>query len=74
MSAKTDKIAGHAKSVAGAIADDKNLEAKGKAQTRLGETEAHIDAAKDKLSDVVDDLSDKVEAVAEKAKGALKDR
>jgi uncharacterized protein YjbJ (UPF0337 family) len=71
MSNESDQVKGHAKSVAGIVTGNKDLQAEGDAETRTAEAAAHIDDAKDKAVDVLDNIKDKLDDAADKAKDAL---
>jgi uncharacterized protein YjbJ (UPF0337 family) len=71
MGAKTDKIQGQAKQVTGIVTGDEDLEARGKADRTVAETEEKIDDAKDRVKDFLDDAVDKVADLAGKAKDKL---
>ena len=71
MSTQSDQVKGHAKSVAGIVTGDKELQAEGDAETRTADAAAHLDDAKDKAVDVLDNIKDKVEDAADKAKETL---
>jgi len=71
MNSQSDQVEGHAKSVAGIVTGNKDLQDKGDAETRTAEAEAHIDDAKDKAAEVVDHIKDKLDDAADKAKDAL---
>ena len=71
MSTQSDKVKGHAKSVAGIVTGNKDLQAEGDAETRTADAAAHLDDAKDKAIDVLDNIKDKIEDAADKAKDAL---
>ena len=71
MNSQSDQVKGHAKSVAGIVTGNKDLQDKGDAETRTAEAEAHIDDAKDKAVEVLDHIKDGVEAVADKAKDSI---
>jgi uncharacterized protein YjbJ (UPF0337 family) len=71
MNSKSDQVKGHAKSVAGIVTGNKDLQDKGDAETRTAEAAAKIDDAKDKAADVVDSIKDKLDDAADKAKDAL---
>ena len=55
MSGLGDKIKGSAKEAAGKVTDDKELQAKGKADKAIGNIKEHAEDAKDKVSDRFDD-------------------
>ena len=71
MSTQSDQVKGHAKSVAGIVTGNKNLQDKGDTETRTADTAAHIDDAKDKAIEILDDLKDKIDDAADKAKDTL---
>jgi uncharacterized protein YjbJ (UPF0337 family) len=71
MNSKSDQVKGHAKSVAGIVTGDKDLEAKGDAETRTANAAAHVDDAKDKAVELLDQIKGKLDDAAEKAKDAL---
>ena len=72
MSTQSDQVKGHAKSVAGIVTGNKDLQAQGDAETRTADAAAHIDDAKDKAVEVLDSIKDKLDDAAEKAKDALR--
>ena len=53
MTTRTDKVAGHAKEVAGIVTNDKDLEKKGTTQRKTAETQAKVDEAQNRLVRVV---------------------
>ena len=71
MNSQSDQVTGHAKSVAGIVTGNKDLQDKGDAETRTAEAAAHIDDAKDKAAEVVDHIKDTLDDAADKAKDAL---
>jgi len=71
MNTQSDQVKGHAKSVAGIVTGNKDLQDKGDAETRTAEAAGHIDDAKDKVEEVVDKVKDKLDDVADKAKDSL---
>jgi len=71
MSTRSDQITGHAKSVAGLVTGNEELEAKGDKQTKAADAEARIDDVKDKVVDAIDHVTDAVEHVADKAKESI---
>jgi len=72
MSTQSDQVKGHAKSVAGIVTGNKDLQAEGDAETRTADSAAHIDDAKDKAVEVLDSIKDKLDDAADKAKDALR--
>ena len=72
MSTQSDQVKGHAKSVAGIVTGNKDLQAKGDAETRTADAAAHIDDAKDKAVEVLDSIKNKLDDAADKAKDALR--
>ena len=70
MNSQSDQVKGHAKSVAGIVTGNKDLQDKGDAETRTAEAAANIDDAKDKAVDVLDSIKE-VDDAADKAKDAL---
>lgn len=72
MSTQSDQVKGHAKSVAGIVTGNKDLEAEGDAETRTADAAAHIDDAKDKAVEVLDTIKDKLDDAADKATSALR--
>jgi uncharacterized protein YjbJ (UPF0337 family) len=54
MTTRTDKVAGHAKEVAGIVTNDKDLEKKGTTQRKTAETKAAVDDAQNRLVRVID--------------------
>jgi uncharacterized protein YjbJ (UPF0337 family) len=71
MNTQSDQVKGHAKSVAGIVTGNQDLQDKGDAETRSADAAAHIDDAKDKVGEVVDKVKDKLDDAADKAKGTL---
>ena len=71
MNTQSDQVKGHAKSVAGIVTGNKDLQAEGDAETRKADAAAHIDQAKDKVAEVLDSAKDKLDETADKAKDAL---
>jgi uncharacterized protein YjbJ (UPF0337 family) len=71
MNAQSDQVKGHAKSVAGIVTGNQELQDEGAAQTRAGEAAASIDAARDKAADVLDKVKDALDHAADKAKDSL---
>jgi len=71
MNTQSDQVKGHAKSVAGIVTGNKDLQDKGDAETRTAEAAGHIDDAKDKVEEVVDHIKDKLDDAADKAKDTL---
>jgi len=71
MNTQSDQVKGHAKSVAGIVTGNKDLQDKGDAETRTADAAAHIDDAKDKVEEVVDKVKDKLDDAADKAKDTL---
>ena len=74
MGATSDKVQGQAKEVAGIVTGDKDLEAEGKSDRKVGEAEEKVDDVKDRVTDFVDTVKDKAEDVADKAKDRLHDK
>jgi len=72
MSTQSDQVKGHATSVAGIVTGNKDLQAKGDAETRTADAAAHIDDAKDKAVEVLDSIRNKLDDAADKAKDALR--
>ena len=72
MSTQSDQVKGHATSVAGIVTGNKDLQAKGDAETRTADAAAHIDDAKDKAVEVLDSFKNKLDDAADKAKDALR--
>jgi len=72
MSTQSDQVKGHATSVAGIVTGNKDLQAKGDAETRTADAAAHIDDAKDKAVEVLDSIKNKLDDAADKAKDALR--
>jgi len=72
MSTQSDKVKGHAKSGAGIVTGNKDLQAEGDAETRTAEAAAHIDDAEDKANEILDHHKDKVDDAADKAKDTLR--
>lgn len=54
MGGTFDKAKGHAKEAAGDISGDKDLEREGKLDQATGKVKDTVDAAKDKVKDVLD--------------------
>ena len=71
MNTKSDQVEGHAKSVAGIVTGNKDLESDGDSETRKADAQAHVDDAKDKAAEVLDNAKDKLDDVTDKAKDAL---
>lgn len=71
MNTQSDEVKGHAKSVAGIVTGNKDLQAEGDAETRTADTAAHIDDAKDKAVEVIDHIEDRLDDAADKAKDTL---
>ncbi|MDA8435127.1 MAG: CsbD family protein [Actinomycetales bacterium] len=71
MNTQSDQVKGHAKSVAGIVTGNKDLQAEGDAETRTADAAAHIDDAKDKAVEVLDHIKDRLDDAADKAKDAL---
>lgn len=71
MNTQSDQVKGHAKSVAGIVTGNKDLQDEGDAETRTADAAAHIDDVKDKVEAVVDHIKDKLDDVADKAKDTL---
>ena len=71
MNTQSDEVKGHAKSVAGIVTGNKDLQAEGDAETRTAEAAAHIDDAKDKAVEVLHHTKDKLDDAANKAKDTL---
>jgi uncharacterized protein YjbJ (UPF0337 family) len=71
MNTKSDQVEGHAKSAAGIVTGNKDLQDEGDSETRKADMEAHVDHAKDKAGEVLDNAKDKLDDVADKAKDAL---
>lgn len=71
MSTQSDQVKGHAKSVAGVVTGNKDLQAEGEAETRVADAAAHLDDAKDKASDVIDHIKDAIDDAADKTKETL---
>ncbi len=71
MNTQSDQIKGHAKSVAGIVTNNKDMQADGDSETRKADAEAHVDHAKDKAAEVVDHAKDKFNDMADKTKEAL---
>jgi uncharacterized protein YjbJ (UPF0337 family) len=61
MGEKTDKTAGRAKQVVGAVTGDEETKREGERQEDKGKLKGTFDSAVDKAQDVVEDLKDKVE-------------
>ena len=71
MGTESDQVKGHAKSVAGIVTGNKDLQAEGDSETRTADAAAHIDDAKDKAVEVLDHVKDKLDDAADKAKDSL---
>jgi uncharacterized protein YjbJ (UPF0337 family) len=71
MNTQSDQVKGHAKSVAGIVTGNKDLQDKGDSETRTADTASHIDDAKNKVEEVVDDVKDKLDDAADKVKDTL---
>ena len=71
MNSQTDQVKGHAKSVAGIVTGNKDMQAEGDSETRTAEAAGHIDDAKDKVEEVLDHIKDKLDDAADKAKDSL---
>ena len=71
MSGQSDQVKGHLKETAGIITGDKDLEAEGKSDRKIGKAETQVEHAKDKVDDVVDAAKDKAEEVADKVTDTL---
>jgi uncharacterized protein YjbJ (UPF0337 family) len=71
MNTQSDQVTGHAKTVAGIVTGNKDLQDKGDAETRTADAAAHIDDAKDKVEEVVDHIKDKLDDAGDKAKDTL---
>jgi uncharacterized protein YjbJ (UPF0337 family) len=71
MNTQSDQVKGHAKSVAGIVTGNKDLQDEGDAETRTAEAAARIDDAKDKVAEVVDHIKDKLDDTADKAQDTL---
>lgn len=72
MSTQSDQVKGHAKSVAGIVTGNKDLQAEGDAETRTADAAAHVDDARDRAVDVLDSIKDKLDDAADRAKDALR--
>ena len=68
MSGQSDQVKGHLKETAGIITGDKDLEAEGKSDRKIGEAETQVEHAKDKVDDVVEAAKDKADDVVDAAK------
>jgi uncharacterized protein YjbJ (UPF0337 family) len=73
MNTQSDQVKGHAKSVAGIVTGNKDLQAEGDAETRAAAAAAHIDDAKDKAVEVLDHMKDKAVEVLDHMKDKLDD-
>ena len=71
MNTQSDEVKGHAKSVAGIVTGNKDLQAEGDAETRTADATAHIDDAKDKAVEAIDHIKDRLDDAADKAKDTL---
>ena len=71
MSGQSDQVKGHIKETAGIVTGDKDLEAEGKSDRKIGEAESKVEQAKDKVDEVVDSAKEKVDEVADKVTDAL---
>jgi uncharacterized protein YjbJ (UPF0337 family) len=58
---KKDQVKGRAKEAAGALADDKDLKAEGKADQAGGKVKEFLEDAKDKGEELVDKVKDKLD-------------
>jgi uncharacterized protein YjbJ (UPF0337 family) len=67
MSAKSDRVKGQAKQVAGILTRNKDLEARGKADRRAWEAKEKVGHAKDKVDEVIGKTQDTVEGLIDKA-------
>ena len=71
MNTQSDEVKGHAKSVAGIVTGNKDLQAEGDEETRNAEAAAHIADAKDKAVEFLDHTKDRLDDAADKAKDTL---
>lgn len=71
MSGQPDQVKGHIKEATGIVTGDKDLEAEGKSDRKIGEAEAHVEQAKDKIGGVLEATKDKVDEVATKVADTL---
>jgi uncharacterized protein YjbJ (UPF0337 family) len=71
MNTQSDQVKGHAKSVAGIVTGNKDLQSEGDSETRTAGAAAHVDDAKDKVVDMLDHVKDKLDDAADKAKDSL---
>jgi uncharacterized protein YjbJ (UPF0337 family) len=71
VNTQSDQIKGHAKSVAGIVTGNQDLQAEGDAETRTADASARIDDAKDKAVEVIDRVTDTIDDLADKAKNKI---
>jgi uncharacterized protein YjbJ (UPF0337 family) len=71
MNTQSDKVKGHAKSVAGIVTGNEDLQAEGDSETRTADAAAHIDDAKDKLVEGLDHIKDKFDDAVDKIQDSL---
>lgn len=71
MGAKGEQVKGQVKEAVGSLTGDKDLEAEGKADRRVGEVKEKVGDAKDKVEDVIHSAADKDEEVIDKARDAV---
>ena len=71
MSTQSDQVKGHAKSVAGIVTGNKDLQAEGDSETRTADAAKRIDEAKNEAVEVLDHVKDKLDDAADKAKDSL---
>jgi uncharacterized protein YjbJ (UPF0337 family) len=71
MSGRSDQVKGHIKEATGIVTGDKDLEAEGKSDRKIGEAETQVEHAKDKVDDVVEAVKAKADEVADKVTESL---